>query len=291
MQASNKRLSLVIPTHNRMEALQRALNSIQAQTLPSTLFDVVVVADGCVDNTVAMLKQYSSPFKITVIEQKAQGAAAARNAGINAATGDILVLMDDDIEADAHFLEAHYAVHLKGDNHVVIGYLSTIVQKKKGFFFPTLKGWWEAMFYAMSHNGHRFHYKNLLTGNMSVSSKLFHAVGGFDQSFKCQEDYELGLRLMDAGAQFVYEPKALGYHHEVTDLKRSLNRKEQEGIAAIQFLRKRPELIRTIHLLCHFTHGYPRYYKGLLFLLFNVPFIPHLLAGYLYAGIKILRVV
>jgi GT2 family glycosyltransferase len=246
-------ISVIIPTHNRSASLRRTLDTLALQDYPLHLIQVCVVADGCRDETVEMLQHYQSPFMLNVIEQSCQGAATARNQGAAAATAPLLLFLDDDIEATSGLVRAHVEAHQQPDQ-VVIGYLPPILNHQIGFFKIALRGWWEAMFQSMKRLGHRYRYNDLLSGNFSVSKQLFDHVGGFDPAFRCQEDYELGVRLLKAGALFTFAPDALGYHHENTDLQRSLWRKYQEGRANIQLGQKYPELISTLPLYSSKVH-------------------------------------
>src|SRR5688572_32712199 len=74
-------VTIIIPTHNRSASLRRTLTALCAQTYPLPQVELLVVADGCTDDTVAMLARYEAPFAFHIIEQGGQGAAAARNRG------------------------------------------------------------------------------------------------------------------------------------------------------------------------------------------------------------------
>jgi glycosyltransferase EpsJ len=92
-------ISVVIPTYNASAFLSQCLEGILFQTY-NTL-EVIVVDDGSTDDTVEVAKRY--PVKL--IQQMNQGASAARNAGINAATGDYLHFMDADDLINLDFYE------------------------------------------------------------------------------------------------------------------------------------------------------------------------------------------
>jgi hypothetical protein len=94
----------------------------------------------------------------------------------------------------------------------------------------------------------------LLSGNFSVSRALFERAGRFDETFRCHEDYELGYRLIAAGARFVFAPAAAGWHHEHTDLARALRRKRDEGRADVALARKHPELAPGLPLARPHAH-------------------------------------
>jgi glycosyltransferase involved in cell wall biosynthesis len=242
-------LSVVIPTHNRSASLRRTLEAIRSQTWPASRIEVVVVADGCSDGTVEMLRSFSWDFTLRVIEQSAQGPAAARNKGAEAATGRLLIFLDDDIEPVSLFVEAHHRAHDTKSDCVVVGYMPPVIPPSSGIFGVELRFWWEAMFDTMRQPGHRFNYRDLLSGNFSLPADLFKALGGFHPDLRCHEDYEFGVRLIKGGVPLVYEPRAAGFHHEQVDLCRSLDRKVQEGRADVRLVSLHPDLLPVLPLV------------------------------------------
>ncbi|WP_013334395.1 glycosyltransferase family 2 protein [Gloeothece verrucosa] len=242
-------ISLIIPTHNRCLSLQRLLDALQKQTYPLDDLEVVVVADGCQDNTIEMLEKYEAPFKLVFLEQPGSGAAVARNKGAEKASGSLLIFLDDDIKPSEYFVEAHVRAHSQKPDQVVIGYLPPKLANQSSFFQIRLWAWWEEKFYIMGKAGHRYTYEDLLSGNFSLPASLFQQVGGFDSRFRCREDYELGARLLKAGADLIFVKAAMGDHcDEVTDLDRSLRRKRQEGKADILFGRCHPDLMYKLRV-------------------------------------------
>ena len=241
----NKRtlaISIIIPTHNRCNALKRALDALSNQTFSPEQFEVVIVADGCTDDTLEMLGYYNAPFRLHVIEQSNQGPAGARNHGADNASGRLLIFLDDDVESSPSLVEAHLSAHQRYPHHVVIGYYPTVVHDHSNFFQTEIRSWWEAMFSTMRHPGHRYTYRNLLSGNLSMDAELFARIGGFDQNLVVHEDWELGLRLIKARVPFIHASDAIGYHHETSNLERILQRKYQEGRADVLIGKRHPEL-------------------------------------------------
>jgi glycosyltransferase involved in cell wall biosynthesis len=97
--------SVVIPTHNRAGHLEEAVRSVWNQTYPA--HEIIVVDDGSTDDTpqvVEGLIRDGAPLRY--LAQTNQGAAAARNRGIRAATGDWIALLDSDDTWLPHKLEA-----------------------------------------------------------------------------------------------------------------------------------------------------------------------------------------
>lgn len=235
------RISIVIPTHNRRTVLERGLASLAAQSYPLSLIEVIVVADGCTDGTEHVDIDPRLPARI--IAQQHAGPAAARNAGAALASGDLLLFLDDDVEAWPELVEAHVQAHaaMPGDG-LVVGYLPADPKSGGELFRTALRGWWDVMFDRMRQPGYRFTYANVLTGNCSIPRRFFHAVGGFEEQLHCHEDYEFGLRLLRAGGAILFQPTAGASHADLTDFRRSLRRKYEEGMADVWMARVYPDI-------------------------------------------------
>ncbi|HSE67611.1 MAG TPA: glycosyltransferase, partial [Gemmatimonadales bacterium] len=102
--------------------------------------------------------------------------------------------------------------------------------------------WWEGELAKMAMPGHRFSFTEVFSGDFSIPADLFRSVGGFDLSFTCREDYELGIRLIRAGIRVVFAPEAGGVHHELRDHRRLIRRKRSEGEADVRLARLHPEV-------------------------------------------------
>src|SRR5207253_5026154 len=111
------RFSVVIPTYRRRERVLRHVAALSQQTWED--FEVVVVDDGSGDGTAEALRALETPFPLTVVAQQNQGAAQARNAGAAAAGGELLLFLDDDMEADPGLLAEHERSHRAGADLVV----------------------------------------------------------------------------------------------------------------------------------------------------------------------------
>lgn len=89
-------ISVVIPTYNRSKTIGYCLRSVLEQTYPAK--EIIIVDDQSTDDTVALVKQFNDP-RIKIMQQPTnQGAQAARNVGIKAATSPWIALQDSDDE-------------------------------------------------------------------------------------------------------------------------------------------------------------------------------------------------
>ena len=211
-------LSVVVPTFNRKDSLQKTLDGLARQTYPAARFEAVVVSDGSTDGTDAWLTEYArtSPFPLQVICQPNGGPARARNHGIQNAGGEVVVFLDDDVEPSPEFLAVHAAHHQRQDRAVVIAPM--LPDPALLWREPAWIAWEHAMLekqYAAWRLGvwEGCGPNNFYSGNASVRRTHLLAVGGFDEQFPRQEDVELAVRLeRQCGVHFVYEPDAPGTH-------------------------------------------------------------------------------
>jgi glycosyltransferase involved in cell wall biosynthesis len=88
-------VSVVIPCYNASAFIERCINSVLQQTYP--IKEIICVDDGSADDTPAKLEtfRFKSPL-VKVIQQTNKGACAARNAGLNSATGEYIQFLDAD---------------------------------------------------------------------------------------------------------------------------------------------------------------------------------------------------
>jgi len=107
------KLSIVITTFDREKVLKGLLDNLKSQTDKD--FEVVVAMDNCMDNTEAMLKKYKGlDLKWVDTETDGYGLARARNMGIQKATGEAIVILDDDSYPDIHLVEEHKRTATRG---------------------------------------------------------------------------------------------------------------------------------------------------------------------------------
>ena len=87
------RYSIIIPTYNRAGTVSNTLESCFSQTFED--FEIVVIDDGSKDNTVDVLRSIDDP-RLKVVTQENAGPAAARNTGLDNASGDFIAFLDSD---------------------------------------------------------------------------------------------------------------------------------------------------------------------------------------------------
>src|SRR5689334_5243212 len=117
-------VSVVIPTHNRLEVLAEVLQALESQQ-GAPPFEVVVVDDGSTDGTGDWLRNRTFRLNLLVLSQENRGPAAARNTGVAVASGRWVAFLGDDTVPSPGWLAVHRAAHRRhgeGNLLAVIGY-------------------------------------------------------------------------------------------------------------------------------------------------------------------------
>ena len=188
-------ISVVIPTYNRRESLRKLLDSIAAQTLPRSRFEVIVASDGSTDGTIEMLGEFKGRFEnLRVLELKNGGPGAARNAGARAAGGRFLAFTDDDCLAAPDWLEQILKTFEKTGAVGIQGKTSTDRMARTPLTHQV-----EVLAPMLT---------SVPTCNAAYLRKAFVEAGGFDESFRFahDEDADLAWRVEELGA-IVFAPE------------------------------------------------------------------------------------
>jgi glycosyltransferase involved in cell wall biosynthesis len=239
-------LSVVIPTHDRRELLRACLYSFEHQSASVEAFEVVVVIDGSSDGTAEMLSAYTPPFAVSVLEQVQAGAPAARNAGAEAASGRVLLFVDDDMTASPLLVAAHLTAQGDTEGIVAVGLIQRRIPPGADRFAQ------------LRAQASREHYEHLLVrplthldcygGNFSVSRSLFEEVEGFSVDLPMLNDYEFAYRLDQAGARFVFAPDAEVTEERRDDWREIVADRERRGRIAVDLYRRDPAIVGQTEL-------------------------------------------
>jgi glycosyltransferase involved in cell wall biosynthesis/peptidoglycan/xylan/chitin deacetylase (PgdA/CDA1 family) len=237
------RFSVVIPTYERRDVVASSVRSLAAQSEGS--FEVVVVVDGSTDGTASALRALTPPFPLTVIEQPNAGRAAAVNAGAEHAQGELLLILDDDMEADPRLLEEHDASHRVGVD-VVLGHIPLHPKSADNVVSRAVGAWAENRGRRLAERPRELPLAELITGQMSLARNLFVRIGGFDTRFTRggtfgNEDHDLAARLVDEGRVIAFNVKAVSRQWYVVTPRQYLEQWRGVGAADVLLARKWPD--------------------------------------------------
>ena len=212
MSQDSPTVSVIIPAYNAAAFIGETLDSVYAQTF--TDFETIVVNDGSPDTEELELALKRFPPSLRYLKQENSGAAAARNRGIRAATGEFVAFLDADDTWLPSFLEKQVGVLDREHADVV---------------------WADARLYGDSPlSGRTFMEvqpsfrevtpENLLSVKVTVLTSTVVArrqpvleVGLFDVTLRRGQDFELWLRLARHGCRFVYQAEVLAHRRLVED--------------------------------------------------------------------------
>ena len=205
------RITVVTPTYNKLHLLRRTLASLEAQDIGADRFELVVVDDGSSDGTEEYLREYEAPFGLEVVRAPAnRGRAAARNRGLERASGALVVFLDDVVLVPG-FLLAHHELHAGCARVSGIG---NLVNHPEVTMAPVDR-------YMSTRGAQKIKTRGPLpwryfsTNNSSVLRADLDAVGGFDEDFRYYgfEDLEIAYRLQrQRGLEFRFVEAARSLH-------------------------------------------------------------------------------
>jgi len=250
-------VSVVIPTHNRWPILRDTLSSLVKQTvLP---LEIIVVDDGSTDGSAAELTAWQQtadpPFDLKILRQQNAGAAAARNRGIDCASGDLVLFLGDDTIAEEDLVETHLKQHcLSGRHCAVVGFTDWhkgVMRVTPFLRFVNVCG---AQFgYGSMRDGCDVPFTCFYTSNLSIARETL-SREKFDTVFKGAgwEDLELGYRLSLRGLRIVHCRGARARHVHPMKMADFLRREKRNGTSFCEVIAMHPELalrpgMRSVH--------------------------------------------
>ncbi len=208
-QASWPRVSIVICAYNASSTLEDNLSSLAQLDYPN--YEVIVVNDGSTDTTGEIAARY--PFRIITVPNG--GLSAARNLGLNAATGEIVAYTDADTRVDKHWL-----------SHLVQPFIESDVAGVGGPNVVPPDDPWIAQCVARSPGGPVHVMIDNRTAehipgcNMAFRKAALDSIGGFDPTYtKAGDDVDICWRLQERGLRLGFAPGALVWHHHRASVK------------------------------------------------------------------------
>jgi FkbM family methyltransferase len=262
-------LSVVLTTYNRPELLEQVLDGFAAQTAPRDDFEVIVVDDGSVPPVRAVAEKFAGAMHLKYLRQANRGLAAARNAGIHAAEGAIVLFSDDDDVPSPELIAEHLASHRAYPDEciAVLGHLD---------WHPDLNVT-PLMHYVTRVGGEYFGFDRLQDGQLydqwkwwgglvSAKRSLLESVEGpFDARLRFgYEDTELMCRLLPRQIRVLYNANALSYVLRPVTFQDFCARSCKQGRALHRVAAAHPEIIIPRYALEEAEKEYAAKYTGLL---------------------------
>lgn len=177
--------SIIICTRNRHDLILKCLNSLLNLDYGIDKYEVIVVDNGSTDITKEKVINFKSPFKLNYVYEPVPGLSRSRNKGLECATGDIVIYLDDDVTVHKDWLEQ---LTKPFDDHgdavgIVAGDVDPIWEEPRpswltdqylGFYSAGLN--WDSIARYMKND------EWVLECNMAIRTHLLRKKGGFDES-------------------------------------------------------------------------------------------------------------
>jgi glycosyltransferase involved in cell wall biosynthesis len=241
-------LSVVVPTRNRSWLLKETLPTLAAQEQVAP-FEVLVVDNGSTDATAAVVDDAAGRWPhVRRLWQPAAGAAAARHAGALAATGDVLLFLDDDMYAEPGVFAQHVRLHSEVPRACVLG---NVVSVRSEHPFERMM--------AYVYDGPRSTlaarrptFEDVWPGHLSMPKDVYLEIGGFSPRFAALgslaggEGIDFGLRVMGSGIPVLFAESALTRHRFTARFGDQLRRASVNGRAFAVLMREQPLAISGV---------------------------------------------
>ncbi len=188
-------VSVVIPAFNAGDTIGRALASLRAQTYPH--LEIIVVDDGSADDTATRARAEHPAARC--IRQDNAGPSAARNRGVQEASGELVAFLDADDEFAPEKVARQVEVLLDGDDVHVCGTNGLVVEGRRSYPFNPTTGpaLIRRSFHDIVSDCHP------VMASLMLPRTLFLDAGGYDPGMRVGEDKDLLLRLAGSGCGVV----------------------------------------------------------------------------------------
>ncbi len=245
-------VSIIVPSHNRAQQLERCLRALCALDYPAACLEILVVDDASNDETSTMLQRLMQECEAegrtlrVVRHTSQQGVAKSRNTGAQAAQYDLLAYIDSDCVASSGWLTELVPAFQQADVAAVGGMiraherqsmLGRYEDKRSSLFMGVRPQ-------QVSIEGPLMY---LPTANLLVRKEMWQQLGGF-APLTFGEDVDFCRRLLATKARVLYLPQGIVYHDYRTKLWSFLKIRASYASAEAALLRLHPEERRILHL-------------------------------------------
>ncbi len=212
-------VSIVIPTYNRAELLERTLGSLKDVRVPAGVnVEILVVANACTDATVQTARACFAgmPFPCRVVEEPTAGLNVARNRAVAESRHEIVAMLDDDVLVDPHWMEGLLDVVQNHPADIIAGRIDLWwdVIQEPAWLSPKTAALLSRLDYGEKVI-ERFGPADLVGANFIFKRSVYHKIGPFRPELDRRGNSLMGggetewvHRALGDGFRLFYAPKA-----------------------------------------------------------------------------------
>ena len=206
-----------------------------------------MVVDGCRDGSLDLLERLASQdSRLVPVWQENAGEGRARQAGAEVATGDVIVLLDDDVVAEAGLVSGHLAYHDGDRRRIVVGYMPTHlpVRRAPGQAASFLYSHDYESVCALYESSSSEILRSLWAGNMSLRRETALAMGlAGNSALGYHQDREFGFRCLRAGLEPIFDRQLRSSHSHLRSTVDFAAECHRQGAARVDLAREYPDLV------------------------------------------------
>lgn len=196
-------MTIIIPAYNERENIARCLSSICSLDTGPYTFQVVVVDNGSSDETLKIAGSFGGRLRLKVLVAPGITVGAMRNLGVKNSNSRFCAFVDADCTVDHDWLRKGVE-GFQGESVAAVG--CTHHNPEHYSWVATA---WDA---HLSQRRKSCEADSIPSGNMFVDREKFISVGGFDESLRTNEDYDLCFRLIEAGYRILSDSRVVCVH-------------------------------------------------------------------------------
>jgi glycosyltransferase involved in cell wall biosynthesis len=241
------KISVILPVRNEVRSLGRLLDQLLQQNYPAEMFEILVADGRSTDGTRVLVEQKASiaTVSVRVIDNAGIRSGAGRNAGVAAATGDIILFIDGHCEIPSAELLRDTAKLLDETGadclcrpQPLIAFsprgVGRIIADARA---SALGHGRDSLIYNMSHSG----FVHPASSGATYRRPVFERVGMYDESFDACEDVDFNTRVAAAGYKAYTDPRLSVYYEPRRTFAALFRQMMRYGIGRVRLARTHPE--------------------------------------------------
>jgi len=228
-------VTVIVPVFNAEKTVRKCILSLLALDYPENLLEFFFVDNASTDTTGLILRSFSD--KIAVINETKKGPAAARNAGLRRARGEVVAFTDADCQVAPDWLR--FLVQPLHDGRIgAVG--GRILSQNPD---RPIEKFWDII------HDHRqaieeFNPPHVISMNWASRLSTLRSVAGFDEGCLRGEDVDLAYRLTQKGYRLVHEPRARIFHRNPGTLAGLFRKGFSHGFYSVKILKAHRDFVQ-----------------------------------------------